>query len=266
MKIGLSTANYFPEMNTEDMIDHYGALGIDSVEIFLNTYSEMEEGFIAMLRDRCDRYGITVNSVHVMSMIMEPCLFDLLPRRRQDFLKLFRNTLRCVRGLGSDIYTFHGVPRNMADPRYYDHLAGCYDELYELSGEAGVRLAQENVAYLASGDPAFLREMKSRMKQRMLHTFDIKQAIRARVNPYDFLEVLGEDLINVHLNDHNATDNCLLPGRGTFDFSAFFRHLQAMGYAGNGILELYRQNFKDEADLMAGSRILTDAAEAIWKK
>lgn len=85
MKIGLSTANYFPEMNTEDMIDHYGALGIDSVEIFLNTYSEMEEGFIAMLRDRCDRYGITVNSVHVMSMIMEPCLFDLLPRRRQDF-------------------------------------------------------------------------------------------------------------------------------------------------------------------------------------
>ena len=250
MKIGLSTANYFPEYNTEDMIDLYGSLGIDSVEIFLNTYSEMEDDFISMVREKCDSYGIKVNSVHVMSAMMEPCLFDLLDRRRHDFLEIYKQTLKCVRGLGSEIYTFHGVPNNMAQPSNYDHVARCYDVLYELAGEAGVCLAQENVAYLASGNIDFIREMKSRMKHRMVHTFDIKQAVRAGIDPYQYLEVIQDDLVNVHINDHNRDNTCLLPGQGTFDFVRFFSKLKEINYGGNGILELYRHNFNDEADLV----------------
>lgn len=249
MKIGLSTANYFPEYNTEDMIDIYGALGVDSVEVFLNTYSEMEDDFIAMVRDKCEHHGIKVNSVHVMSAVMEPCLFDLLDRRRRDFIEIYKRTLKCVRGLGSDIYTFHGVPKNMATPHQYDHVARCYDVLYELAGEANVRLAQENVAYLAAGSPDFVLEMKSRMHQRMLHTFDIKQAVRAGIDPYAYLQVIQKDLVNVHLNDHDGENSCMLPGQGTFDFERFFKTLKQIGYKGNGILELYRHNFKDEADL-----------------
>lgn len=262
MKIGLSTANFFPEYNTEDMIDRYGALGVDSVEIFLNTYSEMEPDFIAMIRDRCDRHGIAVNSVHVMSAAMEPFLFDLLDRRRLDFIGIYKRTLQCVRGLGSDIYTFHGVPKNMADPRRYDHLARCYDILYDLAGEAGVRLAQENVAYLASGSPQFIEEMKSRMHHRMFHTFDIKQAVRAGIDPYDYLAVIRDDLVNVHLNDHDSENSCLLPGQGTFDFRRFFSELQRIGYEGNAILELYRHNFTDENDLKRARLALLRQTEA----
>lgn len=250
MNIGLSTANFFPEYNTEDMIDLYGSLGVDSVEIFLNTYSEMEDDFIAMVKEKCDTYGIKVNSVHVMSAMMEPCLFDLLDRRRRDFIKIYKQTLKCVQGLGSQIYTFHGVPKNMAQPSQYDHVACCYDVLYELAGEAGIQLAQENVAYLASGSTDFIQEMKSRMKQRMVHTFDIKQAVRAGVDPYQYLEVIQDDLVNVHINDHDGNHTCLLPGQGTFDFTRFFSKLKQIDYDGNGILELYRHNFNDEADLV----------------
>lgn len=258
MRIGLSTANFFPEYNTEDMILRYSQLGVDTVEIFLNTFSEMEPDFIAMLRARCDAGGIRVNSVHVMSSVMEPCLFDLLERRRMDFVGIFRRTLACVRGLGSDIYTFHGPPRHMEDPRFYDHLARCYDELYALAEDAGVRLAQENVGYLPSGQPEFIRQIKGRMDRRMLHTLDIKQAVRAGVDPFAYLELVGSDLVNVHFNDHNDTDSCLLPGEGQFDFGSFFRRLDELGYRGGGILELYRHNFTDERDLMDACRRLSD--------
>ena len=250
MKIGLSTANYFPEIDTEDMIDLYGKNGVDTVEVFLNTYSEMTEDFIKKLKERIDTYGITVNSVHVMSMVIEPCLFDLHYRRRTDFLEIYKRTLQCIRELDSSIYTFHGPPVNMALPQYYDHIANCYDVLYELAGEAGVGLAQENVAYLASGQPEFILEMKDRMKQRMFHTFDIKQAVKAGIDPYRYLEVIGPDLVNIHLNDNDATNHCLLPGTGSFDFDRFFAHLAKIGYGGNGIIELYRHNFNTEKDLV----------------
>lgn len=261
MKIGLSTANFFPEHNTEDMIELYGRAGVESVEIFLNTFSELEEDFIGLLKERCGNYGITVNSVHVMSMVMEPCLFDLLERRRRDFLKIFRRTLSCIRELGCDIYTFHGVPKGMADPRHHAHLAQCYDELCAMAEEAGVRLAQENVAYLASGDPAFVLEMKGRMRHRLYHTLDIKQCVRAGIDPYRYLEAVGDDLINVHLNDHDADRHCLLPGEGTFDFDGFFSALTAIGYQGNGILELYRNNFNDEKELYRARRALQNQAD-----
>lgn len=258
MRIGLSTANFFPEYNTEDMITRYGEWGVTSVEVFLNTFSEMRPEFIRLLRDRCEAHGIAVHSVHVMSAVMEPCLFDLLERRRQDFLAIFRETLQCVRGLGADIYTFHGPPLYMAEPSFHDHLARCYDELYELAEAAGVRLAQENVGYLPSGQPEFIRAMKDRMNHRMLHTFDIKQAVRAGVDPFAYLELVGPDLVNVHLNDHDRDHSCLLPGAGSFDFPRLFGQLKDLGYQGNAILELYRHNFQDERDLLEACRRLAD--------
>lgn len=262
MKIGLSTANFFPEIDTEEMIDLYGGNGIKTLEVFLNTYSEMTPEYIKALKARIDRHGVSVNSVHVMSIALEPCLFDLHERRRQDFLEIYRRTLACVRELDCAIYTFHGPPVNMTLPVYHDHIARCYDVLYELAGEAGVCLAQENVAYLASGKPEFILAMKERMKERMLHTFDIKQAVKAGLDPFDYLEVIKGDLVNVHLNDHDTGHHCLLPGRGTFDFDRFFAVLAEAGYRGNGILELYRHNFNDIKDLISARAALARQASA----
>lgn len=261
MKIGCSTANYFPQIDTEDMIDLYGKCGIDTVEVFLNTYSEMTEDFIKELKRRIHHNGITVNSVHVMSMVLEPCLFDLHYRRRQDFLEIYQRTLQCIRELDCSIYTFHGPPVNMVLPQYLDHIAQCYDVLYELAGSAGVLLAQENVAYLASGQPDFILAMKGRMNQRMLHTFDIKQAVKAGIDPYRYLDVIIKDVVNIHLNDNNATAHCLTPGQGTFDFERFFKYLATMGYQGNGIIELYRHNFKDEKELIMARAALVRQAQ-----
>lgn len=263
MKIGLSTANYFPEVDTEDMIDLYGRNGVETVEIFLNTFSEMTTEFMDILNRRLDHYGMTVNSVHAMSIMVEPCLFDLHHRRREDYLDIYRNTLRCVRALGSDIYTFHGPMAMMDREDQYDHLAACYDVLYELAEDSGVRLAQENVAHHAAITPDFIRAMKERMNHRMLHTFDIKQAVRAGQDPYEYLAVVSADLVNVHLSDHDFEHYCLVPGEGNFDFQRFFRTLREVGYTGNGILELYRQNFKGEEDLMAARQALeNDARES----
>lgn len=262
MMIGLSTANYYPDIDTEDMIDLYGSQGVETVEVFLNTFSEMTEDFMALLKQRLEKYTMTVNSVHTMSTMVEPCLFDRHHRRRADYLEIYRNTLKCVRALGSDIYTFHGPLAGMVQPRHYDYLATCYDELYDLAYAAGVRLAQENAAHHAAADPQFIREMKGRMKQRMLHTFDIKQSVRFGVNPYEYLEAVGEDLVNVHLNDHDADNFCLIPGQGSFDFDRFFGKLRDIGYQGNGILELYRHNFGGAEDLLAARAALAKRAAA----
>lgn len=260
MKIGFSTANYFPELSTEDAISHYGDLGVEILEVFLNTYSEMTPDYMDLLNQRLQARGVRVQSVHVMSMFMEPCLFDRLERRRQDFLDLFENTLDCLVSLGCNVHTFHGPPKNMVVQAGMAHIAACYDDLVRRARAKGVRIAQENVAYLASGELTFLQELRAAMREPLHYTFDIKQAVRSGLSPMEVVEVMGDKIINLHINDHDEAGTCLLPGRGRFDYEKLFSKLKELNYQGGAIIELYRENFADGAELMATRQRLIEIA------
>lgn len=249
MNTGISTANFYPELVTEEAVELYGRSGFRMVETFLNTFYEMKEGYLKDLRALCDRNDVKVNSVHVMSIVMEPSLFDRQKRRREDFMNILRSTLKAARILGADIYTFHGPNQWMVDNIKEEHILECYRNIVDEADKAGVRLAQENVSTLASKDPKWLWKLKEATEGKIKFTLDIKQAHRAGIPVDEYLEVMGEDIVNVHMNDFNGSDVCMLPGKGTFDYRSFLRKLKSLNYRGNGIIEVYRENFRDIRDL-----------------
>ena len=67
---------------------------------------------------------------------------------------------------------------------------------------------------------------------------------------------MGSGLIHVHISDHDADRDCLMPGRGTVDYPRLLTLLQRVGYTGPLILELYRKNFGEEQELVQGRRFL----------
>jgi sugar phosphate isomerase/epimerase len=94
---------------------------------------------------------------------------------------------------------------------------------------------------------------------------DIKQAIRAGVDPFAFLPVMGERLIHVHVLDFDQLGRLCLPGEGMFDFNRLRRELDAMDYQGDVILEPYASQTEDEHALHKSicylRRILLDSPE-----
>ena len=85
---------------------------------------------------------------------------------------------------------------------------------------------------------------------------DIKQAVRAGVDPFAMLDAMGPCLRHVHLNDHSAEQSCLPPGKGGFDFVAFFSRLRDQGFDEAGVIEVYRGDYGQPEELV-------DALEAV---
>ena len=79
--------------------------------------------------------------------------------------------------------------------------------------------------------------------------FDTKQAVRKEYNPFDFLDVLQEKIIHIHLSDHGKNGDCLLIGEGDMNFNEFVAKLKKYSFTGSIILELYSNGYKKIDDL-----------------
>ncbi len=90
---------------------------------------------------------------------------------------------------------------------------------------------------------------------------DTKQALRAGENPMAFLDAAGKKTVHVHISDSGERGDCLMIGRGSFQFRRFFDKLYALNPHANVILELYRSGFNGISDLISGYNILTKMLE-----
>ena len=85
---------------------------------------------------------------------------------------------------------------------------------------------------------------------------DIKQCRRTNQNEFEFINLLGGKIAQVHLSDGTAEHDCLAPGAGKYDFGKLFKALKAHGYDKTAVIELYRDNFKDENDIINSLKYL----------
>lgn len=257
MVTGISTACFFGTTPLEDSIDRIGNLGIQTIEVFLNTTSEYEEDFAYRLRDRIDRYGMRVTSIHPQGTQFEPQLFSSYARSVGDSMLMFRKVLRAGQILGARNYIFHGgmhfkpAVKNRVDQR---KNAAIIDRLSDLAGEYGIRLAHENVHWCWFHTPEYAKELLERIKTKNLYfNLDVKQAAQSGIDPLIYLGVMGKRLVNIHLCDFVRRDEYVLPCemyRGDMDFVALRKRLEEINYSGNVILELYRDNFSTPEDLL----------------
>lgn len=250
MKVGVSTACLYP-METKIAVTQLLENGIDLLEIFFNTISEIQNPYILDLDSMLKSFGAQVKSMHPFTSGYEPYLiFTDYVNRYKDSLEFYKNYFTCAQSLGAKILVIHGdrktAETGISDEEYFEK----FGELANVGRQYGVTVAQENVNVFRSQYPDFIRKMKDYLSSNASFVFDIKQAVRAGVDPYEMCEAMGDRLVHIHINDNNAGNDCLLPGAGDVDYQRLFEILKKNSYSGDFMLEVYRCNYNDMAQLV----------------
>ncbi|SNX54853.1 sugar phosphate isomerase/epimerase [Thermoanaerobacterium sp. RBIITD] len=255
MNVGISTASFYPEYLTEETVPLIGNMGIKTVEVFLESYSEYDEEFCKEMKDVLDKYDIKVNSIHAIGTQFEPQLFSATERQRKDALKMLLKVLKAANILGAKVYVFHGpAVRKETKPNIdFEKIAKNADYIAETAGEYGIKFAWENVYWCWFSYPKFALSLKEVTNSKNIYfTLDIKQAMKSKQDPFEYLKAMGEYIANVHLCDYDNDGNLFLPGRGNFDFRRLYKELERINYRGPVIMEVYRNNYKEYSEMMEG--------------
>ncbi|MCY6369669.1 sugar phosphate isomerase/epimerase family protein [Clostridium ganghwense] len=256
MEIGISSACFYPHVCLEDSIKLMKGLGFERGEVFFNCPSEFEEEFVNKLIYEKEKYDFTINSVHAFSSFFEPYLFDSYKRRRNDMLKYFKQVCIAGKRLGAKSYTFHGMRK--IDTRFFhpSHVVDIYNELLYISSEIGIKLAQENVSWCMSSDIDYLKMLKEQCKYPLNFTLDIKQAYKALFSIEEYIKVMNEDIVNLHINDRDSENPCLLPGKGEVDYRKLHSSLKDVNYKGAAIIEVYSDNYVNYEEVVKSRNFL----------
>ena len=63
-----------------------------------------------------------------------------------------------------------------------------------------------------------------------------------------------DNIRHLHISDHSIASDCMLPGNGGFDFSAFFELFQKNGYKGDAVIEVYNNAYKDFGEIVVACK------------
>ena len=238
MSIGISTACLYP-MYTEQALEILLDQGFRLFEIFFNTISELAPDFIARLGKMMKKKGATLKSIHPFTSGFESyLLFSNYERRFEDGMRFYDRYFETAARLGAQIVVLHA-------------------QLAQRGRRYGVTLAQENVNLYRSADPQFIQRMRAYLGGEASFVLDLKQAVRAGFDPFTMYQAMGDRLVHLHVNDHREGQDCLLPGKGKMDFSRLKAYLEADGYRGDFIIEVYRKNFQEIRELTESYRYLS---------
>ena len=247
MNLGISTSCFYPLL-TEKSLELLGKNGIKTTEVFFNATSELSKDFVKELKKIKDYYGMSINSVHpTMSLAESFMLFSAYDRRKEEGLEYFKRYGEICSELGAKYIILHGGKPNgvLSDIEYFERFA----EISAVSKQTGGVLLQENVAKFRAGNIDFLKKMSEYLGDDAAFCLDVKQCIRGGYSPFDALLLLKNGVKHLHLSDHNATKDCLLPSKGTFDFYEFLLSAERLCFDVTSVIEVYQDSFETETDL-----------------
>lgn len=254
MQIGISSSCLYP-LITEESLKTVGELGAKTAEIFFNSYSELKKPILNELKNIKDYYGIAIRSIHPFTSAYEPILFfGGYERRVQDSIEFYKNYFKAANELGAQMVVFHGgrVYRETTPQEY----AGSYIPLHEAAISEGLYIAHENVHNHHCGNPLFMKALADIVGDGFKMVLDIKQCRRCGESEFDFINLLGEKIYQVHISDGLPGKDCLAPGVGEYDFEKLFSSLNGVGYDRTAIIELYRHNYGEPSELGTARQFL----------
>lgn len=249
MRSGISTACLYP-MLLEKSFSTLVSMDFKLFEIFVNTCSELESGYMANMKRITQQNGCTVKSLHPFTSGYESfLLFSDYERRFVDSLEFYKRYFEACNILGAKILVLHGKKAcgrdSLSEEAYFER----YLRMFELGKTFGVTVAQENVNMFWSNRPMFIKHMKKFCGEECAFVLDIKQAVRGGENPLEMCRAMGSSIVHIHLNDNNSKSDCLLPGYGSMDYGSLMKMLKGFGYSGDMIIEVYRKSFGDLCEL-----------------
>ena len=249
MEIGASSSCFYP-LETEKAFLQIAKLGFKTSEIFFNSPSELEKPFLKELKNIKDGYGINVVSLHPMRSFSEGYdIFSKYERRFTDAVESYSKYFEAAAELGAEFIVLHGSRgRSEITPQQYAERFG---KLSEVAKNLGCTLTHENVVDYAGAKPEFMKFMKAQLGDSFKMVLDIKQARRAKVDYREFIELMGENIVHVHLSDFSKEKDCIPPIEdGLFDFGELFTLMKKADYKGKYIVELYSDGFSKGSEIM----------------
>lgn len=255
-QLGLSSACYYP-LVTEASFEKICLSGAKCAEIFFNSPSELEKDFIRDMAIMQRAFGVDIVSIHpFMSFAEDFFLFSPYERRFTDALPMYKRFFEVCNALGAKIFVLHGarIPGAASDELYCERFA----KLMDLGKTYGVSVCQENVVRYRSESPAYLKMMRDAIGEDFGVVLDIKQARRAKVSPYDFINAVGDCIRHVHISDYRADCDCVPPLAGLFDFPEFLDTMKRIGYKGAYIIELYEHSYRDRREIVESYQKVKD--------
>lgn len=255
MQVGVSSACLYP-MQTEQAVETLLSMGIKKLEIFFNSYQELSPEFISSLQSRIRQAGAKVIAIHPFTSAFEPMLFfSDYSRRIEDGLMLYRHFFQAAKELGASFLVLHGS--SLKRPLSVEEYAKRFERLFLLGESYQIITVQENVNGYQSQDPQFLYQLKQQLPGIVRFVLDCKQCRRAGCSLEEMIDAMGDNIVHLHLSDYDGTKDCILPGRGNFDFMAFAKRISARSpYIEGAVLELYRDAFEKAEDLSMANDFL----------
>lgn len=245
MQIGISTASFYP-MPIERSILLIPTLGYQKVELFINSESEYAPPFRTELKQSLDAMNLQVISVHPYTSAMEGhFLFSDYTRRTRDALDQYERYFEAAAYFGASFFTFHGETlrsRGLPPARIESRRFETYHKLCERAASHGIIFTQENVSWCKSSDLQFLQSLYDNVPE-LRYTLDIKQAYRAGLCWQNYVDTVGDRIVNLHISDYTEESDCLLPGQGSVDFPALFQSLKQNHYRGCAMVEVYSNDY-----------------------
>lgn len=242
MKIGISTATFFPELLTEEALLKIEELGAPVAEVFLSSFYEYRPEFAKSLKAKLG--NLQINSVHAMPLNFECNFFNQSRRVRGDGYYWLDQVARSAQLLNCKNYTFHGFARAESGKDDLGFIAQMISEVYSFTASYGVNMCIENTAHYAFNRPEFFKAIRESCPS-IYGVFDIKQARRSGY-PYSmYLKAMEGAIAYVHISDVNEKGKTCLPGCGVTDYLTLFKRLKDCGFDGNVLIENYRGDFNN---------------------
>ena len=254
MRIGVSTSCLYP-MLTEKSLEEVGKSGIKDTEIFFNSMGELEKDFVFELKRIKDYYGLNILSVHpTMSLAESFMFFSAYDRRKEEGLETFRRYGEIAGCLDAKYVILHGGKPNgiLNDFEYFER----FKEIADAVSENGGILLQENVAKFRASNPSFMKKMADYLGAEAGFCLDVKQCIRGGYSPFDAMKLLKDRVKHIHLSDHTAENDCLIPYSGNFNMVDFLIFAEKCGFKDDCIVEVYRDSYGNYPELFSSVNLL----------
>ena len=264
MEIGVSTATFFLRMYNEDSLVKLNELDARVAEVFLEAFSEYTERYGKKLKSV--QGDLKVHSVHVVTTQYEPQLFGPNLRAYDDAKEMFENVLKCAREIGAKNYTLHGRAYVKSKKPFedYDLFIERLNDICALAAKYDVEVCLENVFWCMYNKVGFFGRLKDACPN-LKTCLDVKQARLSGFDALDYIEEMGDRINTVHLSDYlESTGKMCLPGRGDYDFERLFRALKGVGFKGNMLIEVYKDDYKDYSEIVESLKYLREIKQKVF--
>ena len=166
--------------------------------------------------------------------------------------------------LGAHILVLHGNVKNRPLPPQEHARRFC--RLAEEGEKFGVTVAYENVVRCQCGDPQQVLALRQCADRPVRFVLDLKQARRAGVTALEMMRAMGpENICHLHLSDADEQYTCLPPGEGHEDLTGLLRELRQGGFAGDAVIELYRDSYRETGQLTRAMAHVQRLADEVWQ-